>query len=58
VDIRLRVPVEPAIWLIVGLAGIAVGTYLFCRGFALLHRKRLILDTPTSTVRSAALGRI
>jgi hypothetical protein len=30
----------------------------FIRGFFLLQRKRLILSTPTSTVRGAAMGRV
>ena len=34
----------------------AVGIYLFCHGFFLLQRKRLIMNTPSSKVRSAAMG--
>jgi len=30
--------------------------YLFYGGFRMLRRKRLILNTPTSKVRSAAMG--
>jgi E3 Ubiquitin ligase len=37
-------------------AGALIGVYLFYRGFGLLQRKRLILDTPTSKIRSASLG--
>jgi E3 ubiquitin ligase len=37
-------------------AGAAAGMYLFYRGFRLLQRKRLILDTPASKIRSASLG--
>jgi hypothetical protein len=44
---------DPAIW---AAAGIGVGGFLFYRGFGLLQRKRLILNTPRSTVRSAAIG--
>jgi hypothetical protein len=33
-----------------------VGVYLFFRGFQMLQRKRLILNTPSSRVRSAAMG--
>ena len=44
---------EPAFW---AAAGIAAGGFLFYRGFGLLRRKRLILNTPRSTVRAAALG--
>jgi hypothetical protein len=32
------------------------GLYLFFRGFPLLARKRLLLNTPTSIIRSASLG--
>lgn len=38
--------------------GAFVGVYLFYRGFRLLQRKRLILDTPSSKIRSAAMGLI
>lgn len=41
---------------ILTLIGIAGGLYLFVRGFRLLARKRLLLNTPTSKVRSASLG--
>jgi hypothetical protein len=33
-----------------------VGIYWFVKGFRLLQRKRLILNTPTSKVQSAAIG--
>ena len=36
--------------------GAGAGIYFFCRGFRLLQRKRLIMDTPTAKVRSAAMG--
>ena len=36
--------------------GAFVGVYLFYRGFRLLQRKRLILDTPASKIRSASIG--
>jgi E3 Ubiquitin ligase len=36
--------------------GIAAGVYLFVRGFRMLQRKRLILNTPTSKIRSASMG--
>jgi len=36
--------------------GACAGVYLFYRGFRMLRRKRLILNTPTSKVRSAAMG--
>src|SRR5919198_2053383 len=42
-------------WIIAALAACA-GLFLFYRGFRLLQRKRLILNTPTSKIRSASLG--
>jgi hypothetical protein len=41
------------IWPAIGIAG---GVYLFVLGFKMLQRKRLILNTPTSKIRSASLG--
>jgi len=41
---------------IISMIGIAGGLYLFFRGFRLLARKRLLLNTPTSKIRSAAMG--
>jgi hypothetical protein len=38
------------------VAGVVFGPYLFFRGFGLLQRRRLIMDTPRSTIRAAALG--
>jgi E3 Ubiquitin ligase len=38
------------------LAGACAGVYLFYRGFRLLQRKRLIMDTPSSKIRSASMG--
>jgi hypothetical protein len=38
------------------LAGACAGVYLFCRGFGMLQRKRLIMNTPASKIRSAAMG--
>jgi hypothetical protein len=40
----------------VAVIGAFAGVYVFYRGFRLLQRKRLILNTPASKVRSAALG--
>jgi hypothetical protein len=37
-------------------AMIVAGVYLFYQGFRLLKRKRLILNTPASKIRSAAIG--
>ncbi len=42
--------------LAVAAAGAAGGLYLFYRGFRLLQRKRLILNTPHSKIRSASMG--
>jgi E3 Ubiquitin ligase len=36
--------------------GAIAGIYWFAKGFRLLQRKRLILNTPTSKVQSAAMG--
>jgi hypothetical protein len=38
--------------------GILAGVYLFFNGFRLLQRKKLILDTPASKIRSASLGMV
>jgi hypothetical protein len=46
---------QPLLW--AGL-GVTLGPYFFWRGFQLLQRKRLIMDTPHSTIRAAALGRV
>jgi hypothetical protein len=46
---------QPLLW--AGL-GITLGPYFFWRGFLVLQRKRLIMDTPISTVRAAAMGRV
>jgi hypothetical protein len=43
------------LWIYAG-AGVALGAYLFYRGFRTLQRKRLILDTPASKIRSASMG--
>jgi hypothetical protein len=43
----------PWLWPMIGAAA---GVYLFCHGFQLLRRKRLIMDTPSSKIRSAAMG--
>jgi E3 Ubiquitin ligase len=41
---------------ILALIGIAGGLYLFVQGFRLLVRKRLLLNTPASKIRSASLS--
>lgn len=44
---------DPIIYAVIG-AGL--GVLLFVKGFRALQRKRLIMDTPTARVRSAAIG--
>jgi E3 Ubiquitin ligase len=46
---------SPFLW---GFAGVVIGVFLFFRGFPYLKRKRLIQNTPTSTVRGASLGAV
>ena len=46
---------SPTLW---GIASLGLGTFLFFRGFPFLKRKRLIQNTPTSTIRGAALGAV
>jgi hypothetical protein len=43
----------PSVWPILGACA---GVYLFYHGFQLLMRKRLIENTPSSKIRSAAMG--
>jgi hypothetical protein len=43
---------------IVAMIGIGAGLFFFVRGFRLLARKRLLLNTPTSKIRSASMGLI
>ncbi len=38
--------------------GICAGIYLYFRGFRLLQRRHLILDTPVSKIRSASMGMV
>ncbi|HKW25077.1 MAG TPA: hypothetical protein VJN48_04795 [Terriglobales bacterium] len=52
-DPLLRLLNDPLFW---GPAGAVLGVYVFFRGFSLLKRKRLVMNTPRSTVRAAALG--
>jgi hypothetical protein len=51
--ILLRASDESWIW---ALVGAAAGGYLFFRGLRMLQRKRLILNTPSSKIRSASMG--
>jgi len=46
-------PLVPWLWPAIG---VGAGVYFFYHGFRLLQRKRLIMDTPASKVRSAAMG--
>jgi hypothetical protein len=46
---------QPLFWAVLG---VTLGPYCFWRGFVLLQRKRLIMDTPRSSIRAAALGRV
>jgi hypothetical protein len=46
-------PQNIMIWPVIG---IAAGLYVFFRGFQILQRKRLILNTPASKIRSASMG--
>jgi E3 Ubiquitin ligase len=47
---------RPENLLALAAAGTALGLYWFYKGFRLLQRKRLILNTPASKVRSASMG--
>jgi E3 ubiquitin ligase len=42
--------------LAMAVVGAGAGVYLFYRGFRLLQRRRLILNTPSSKIRSASMG--
>jgi len=42
--------------LILPAIGVVAGVYWFYKGFRLLQRKRLILNTPASKIRSASVG--
>jgi hypothetical protein len=44
--------------MLLSAVSVAGGLYFFMRGFRLLARKRLLLNTPTSKIRSASLGLI
>ena len=51
--LRSSNPTGLLFWCVVGLCA---GIYLFFQGFRLLQRRRLILDTPVSKIRSASMG--
>lgn len=42
----------------IAILGALAGVYVFYRGFRVLQRKRLILNTPTSKIRSASMGMV
>ncbi len=46
---------RPIAWCAIGACA---GLYLFFNGFRLLQRRRLILDTPVSKIRSASMGMV
>ncbi|MGD0986600.1 MAG: hypothetical protein ABR874_02235 [Candidatus Sulfotelmatobacter sp.] len=48
-------PTQLIVWCGIGLC---VGLYLFFNGFRVLQRRRVILDTPVSKIRSASLGTV
>jgi hypothetical protein len=48
-------PEAPVVWCVLGLGA---GVYLFFNGFRLLQKRRLILDTPVSKIRSASMGMV
>ncbi len=54
VCLSLFIPIDQLT--ILSSATIASGLYFFFFGFHLLARKRLLLATPSSKIRSAALG--
>jgi E3 Ubiquitin ligase len=49
---------NPGGFILYCIIGICAGIYLFVRGFRLLQRRHLILDTPVSKIRSASLGMV
>jgi E3 Ubiquitin ligase len=53
--LRSQEPVRLIVWCGIGFCA---GIYLFFYGFRLLQRRHLILDTPSSKIRSAAMGMV
>ncbi len=49
---------NPGSLIVWALIGLCAGIYLFIQGFRLLQRRRLILDTPASKIRSASMGMV
>jgi hypothetical protein len=52
---RSHSPAQPIALCVIG---IGLGIYLFYQGFRLFERRRLILDTPASKIRSASVGMV
>jgi len=52
---RSSSPGSLVFWCVIGFCA---GIYLFFHGFQLLQRRRLILDTPFSKIRSASMGMV
>jgi E3 ubiquitin ligase len=55
VNLQLATLVPDRVWAY-AILGAFAGVYLFYRGFRMLQRKRLIENTPSSKIRSAAMG--
>jgi len=49
---------NPGAFIVWCAIGLCAGLYLFIQGFRLLQRRRLILDTPVSKIRSASMGMV
>jgi hypothetical protein len=47
--------IRPIVWCVIGLCA---GIYIFFSGFRILQRRKLILNTPVSKIRSAAMGMV
>ncbi len=47
--------IRPVAWCIIGLCA---GIYIFFNGFRILQRRKLILNTPISKIRSASMGMV
>jgi hypothetical protein len=53
--LRSSSPGSLIVWCVIGLCA---GLFIFIKGFRLLQRRHLILDTPVSKIRSASLGMV
>jgi hypothetical protein len=47
--------IRPIVWCVIGLCA---GIYIFFNGFRILQRRKLILNTPVSKIRSASMGMV